>query len=60
MKITCFNRERSVVDITGLGEEASKPVELESKVTEGVQESTRVEPVNDAQGSTSADDTLQE
>ena len=35
-------------------------MELESKVTEGVQESTRVEPVNDAQGSTSGDDTLQE
>ena len=35
-------------------------VELESKVTEGVQESTHVEPVNDTQGSTSGDDTPQE
>jgi len=35
-------------------------VELECKVTEGVQESTRVEPVDDAQGSTSGDDTMQE
>jgi len=35
-------------------------VELESKVTEGVQDNTRVEPVDDAQGSTLGDDTLQE
>ena len=35
-------------------------MEFESKVTEGVQESTHFEPVNDAQGSTSGDDTLQE
>ena len=60
MKITCFNREESVVDITGSGEEARKQVELESKVIEGVHECTRVEPVDDAQGSTSGDDTLQE
>ena len=53
-------RKESIVDITGSGEEVSKQVELESKVTEGVQESTRVEPVNDAQGSTSGDDILQE
>ena len=53
-------RKKSVVDITGSGEEASKQVELESKVTEGVQESTHIESVNDAQGSTSGDDTLQE
>ena len=53
-------RKETVVDITGSEEEASKQVELESKVTKGVQESTRVEPVNDAQGSTSGDDTLQE
>ena len=53
-------RKESVVDVTGSGEEACNQVELESKVTEGVQESTRVEPVNDAQGSTSGDDTLQE
>ena len=52
--------KESVVDITGSGKEASKQVELESKVTERVQESTRVEPVDDAQGSTSGDDTLQE
>jgi len=52
-------RKESVVDITGSGEEANKQVELESKITEGVQESTRVEPVNDAQGLTSGDDTLQ-
>ena len=58
MKITCFNRERSLVDITSSGEEASKQVELESKVTEGVQESTRVESFDDAQNSTSSDDTL--
>ena len=53
-------RKESIVDITGSGEEASKQVEFESKVTEGVQESTRVEPVNDAYGSTLGDDTLQE
>ena len=35
-------------------------MEFESKVTEGVQESTRVEPVDDAQGSTLGDDALQE
>ena len=52
--------KESVVDITGSGENASKQVELESKVTEGVQKSTRVEPVDDAQGSTSGDDILQE
>jgi len=51
-------RKESVVDITSSGEEASKQVELESKVT-GVQETTHVDPVNDAQGSTSGDDTLQ-
>jgi len=50
-------RKESVVDITGSGEEASKQVELEGKVTEGVQESTHVEPVDDAQGSTLGDDT---
>ena len=50
-------RKESVVDITGSGEEASKQVELESKVTEGVQESTHVELVNETQGSTSGDDT---
>ena len=53
-------RKESVVDIIGSGEEASKQVELESKVTEGVQESTHVEPVDDAQGSTSCNDTPQE
>ena len=53
-------RKESVVDITGSGGEASKQVELESKVTEGVHENTRVEPDNDAQGSTLGDDTLQE
>ena len=51
-------RKESVIDITGSGEKASKQVDLESKVTEGVQESTRVEPVNNAQTSTSGDDTL--
>ena len=54
------SRKESVVDITDSGEEASKQVEFESKVTEGVQKSTRAELVNDAQGSTSGDDTLQE
>ena len=54
------SRKKFVVDITGSGENASKQVELESKVLEGVQESTRVEPVNDVQDSTSGDDTLQE
>ena len=53
-------RKESVVDITSSGEKPSKQVELESKVTEGVQESTRVESVDDAQGSTSDNDTLQE
>ena len=53
-------RKEFVVDITGSREEASKQIVFESKVTEGVQESTRVEPVDDAQGSTSSDDTLQE
>ena len=53
-------RKESVVDITGSGERASKQVKLDSKVTKGVQESTRIEPVNDAQDSTSGDDTLQE
>jgi len=53
-------RKESVVDITGSGEEVSKQVELESKVTEGVQESTRVGSVDDTEGSTSGDDTLQE
>ena len=41
-------RKESVFDITGSGEEASKQVEIESKVTERVQKSTRVEPFNDA------------
>jgi len=45
---------------TGSGEEARKQEELESKVTEGVQESTRIEPIDDAQGLISGDDTLQE
>jgi len=53
-------RKESVVDSTGSGEEASKQVELENKVTEGVQESTHVEPINNAQGSTWGDDTPQE
>ena len=35
-------------------------MELESKVTEGVQESTNVEPVDNAQGSTSSEITPQE
>ena len=48
-------RKESVVDITDSGEKASKHVELESKVTEGVPECTCVEPVDDAQGSTSVD-----
>ena len=60
MKITCFNREGFVVDSTDSGEKASKQAELESKITEGVQESTHVEPFNDAQGLTSGDDTPQE
>ena len=53
-------RKESVVDIIGSGEDASKQVELESKITKRVQESTCVEPINDAQNSTSGDDTLQE
>ena len=50
-------RKESVVDFTGPGEKTIKQVELESKVTEGVQKSTHVEPVDDAQDSTSGDDT---
>jgi len=53
-------RKESVIDSTGSREETNKQVELESKVTEGVQESTHVEPVNDAQVSTLGDDTPQE
>ena len=34
-------------------------MEFESKVIERVQENTHIEPVNDAQGSTLDDDTLQ-
>ena len=49
-------RKQSVIDITGSREEVSKQVKLESKVTEGLQESIRVEPVNNAQGSTSGED----
>jgi len=50
-------RKKYVIDSTGLGEEASKQMKLESKVSEEVQESTHVEPVDDAQCSTSCDDT---
>ena len=53
-------RKESVVNTTDSREEASKQVDLESKITEGVQESTRVEPVDNAQCSTSDNDTLQE
>jgi len=55
--ISRYIRKVSVVNIT---EEESKQVDLERKVKERVQESTRVEPVKDAQGSTSGDDALQE
>jgi len=41
-------RKKSVVDSTYSGEAASKHVELESKVTKGVQKSTHIESVNDA------------
>ena len=50
------SRKESVANSTGSGEEASKQVEFESKVTEGVHESTHVEPVNDVQDSTLSDD----
>ena len=41
-------KKESVVDSTDSGEAASKHVELESKVTKGVQKSTHIESVNDA------------
>jgi len=41
-------RKKSIIDATSSREEASKYVELESKVTKGVQESTYIEPVDDA------------
>ena len=50
-------KKESVVDITGSGEEASKHVELVSKDSEGVQERIHFEPVDNAQDSTSIDDT---
>ena len=47
------SRKESVVDAISSGKEASKQVELESKVTKGVQESKHVEPINNAQDSIS-------
>ena len=38
IKISCFNREKSIVDALGSGEEASEQVELGSKASEGVQD----------------------
>ena len=54
------SRKESVVEIIGSKEEARKQVELERKVTEGVQESTHIKPVDNTQGLTSGDDTPQE
>jgi len=56
MKISCFNLEKeSIIDVTNSTTEANKQVELESKVSKGVKGSTHIEPVHDAQGSTSVD-----
>jgi len=52
-------RKDSIIDSTGPGEEASKQMGLESKVTEEMHESTYIEQVDDAQSSTSGDDTSQ-
>jgi len=52
---TLQSRKEFVVDSRGSGEEVSKQVELESKESEEVQESTHVERVDDAQGSTSGE-----
>ena len=60
MKITYLNRERSLLLILQVQERKQANRWSLSKVTEGVQERTRLEPVNNAQASTSGDDTLQE